>query len=309
MLNLYAVVWWYSSIFFEEYYDDSLSNSCFTKPAFHINLIHWWHIKGQLIDMMPVDQRNWTGDQTKSASFDYKQQDKKKVWHITVHYYFSQHPCLSSTKLKFGLAYMYYRSTLYIYQGHRGNNRPWRGYFKLGNMSWVSADKRSPNLKYALSFCFRHTLNRLIIKLNHSSGDLHVPVYLLHFYVNDAEPAFHYSTQAITLCRASRIQLTIRILVHKVCLWDSITNSYLICFVDWNQTKIRDPSEPEDKPALILPLVIQYLTPPVVAFIGLGAVSAAVMSSADSSILSASSMFTRNVYKLLIRQSVSIAKV
>ena len=34
-----------------------------------------------------------------------------------------------------------------------------------------------------------------------------------------------------------------------------------------------------------------------VAVIGLGAVSAAAMSSTDSSILSASSMFSRNIYK------------
>jgi hypothetical protein len=42
-----------------------------------------------------------------------------------------------------------------------------------------------------------------------------------------------------------------------------------------------------------------------VSFFGLGAVSAAVMSSADSSVLSASSMFARNVYKLIFRQRVS----
>lgn len=52
-------------------------------------------------------------------------------------------------------------------------------------------------------------------------------------------------------------------------------------------------------------MVLQYLTPPFVSFIGLGAVSAAVMSSSDSSLLSASSMFARNVYKLMIRQNVS----
>ncbi|PIK56576.1 putative high-affinity choline transporter 1-like [Apostichopus japonicus] len=67
---------------------------------------------------------------------------------------------------------------------------------------------------------------------------------------------------------------------------------------DWNKTDIPDPALPVKDPKLVLPLVIQYLTPNIISFIGLGAVSAAVMSSADSSILSASSMFVRNVYKL-----------
>lgn len=56
---------------------------------------------------------------------------------------------------------------------------------------------------------------------------------------------------------------------------------------------------------MILPMVLQYLTPDFVSFFGLGAVSAAVMSSADSSVLSASSMFARNVYKLIFRQKAS----
>ena len=57
---------------------------------------------------------------------------------------------------------------------------------------------------------------------------------------------------------------------------------------------------------MILPLVLYHLTPGFVSFFGLGAVSAAVMSSADSSVLSASSMFARNVYKLIFRPRVSI---
>jgi len=73
---------------------------------------------------------------------------------------------------------------------------------------------------------------------------------------------------------------------------------------DWNATSLGRPLEDSDA-ANILPLVLQYLTPTAVSFIGLGAVSAAVMSSADSSILSASSMFTRNIYKNAIRQSAS----
>lgn len=53
--------------------------------------------------------------------------------------------------------------------------------------------------------------------------------------------------------------------------------------------------------ALILPHVLRHLTSPWVAALGLGALSAAVMSSVDSSILSASSMASWNVYRPLFR--------
>ncbi|KAM6979954.1 high-affinity choline transporter 1-like [Aplochiton taeniatus] len=75
---------------------------------------------------------------------------------------------------------------------------------------------------------------------------------------------------------------------------------------DWNQTSYRNGTPFEKKEAdMILPIVLQHLCPPFVSFFGLGAVSAAVMSSADSSILSASSMFARNIYQLAFRQSAS----
>jgi Na+/proline symporter len=75
----------------------------------------------------------------------------------------------------------------------------------------------------------------------------------------------------------------------------------------WNETGYKGvyPLTTEES-SMILPMVLQYLTPSFVSFFGLGAVSAAVMSSADSSVLSASSMFARNVYKLIFRQRVSI---
>ena len=91
----------------------------------------------------------------------------------------------------------------------------------------------------------------------------------------------------------------------------------LLCFLalstDWKKTDFFKPSANAtnetvtfDK-SLVLPMVLQYLTPTAVSFVGLGAVSAAVMSSADSSILSAASMFSRNVYKLIFRQKVGYA--
>ncbi|CAF3663214.1 unnamed protein product [Rotaria sp. Silwood1] len=75
---------------------------------------------------------------------------------------------------------------------------------------------------------------------------------------------------------------------------------------NWNMTDYdikKDITSPEAT-KLILPLVLLHLCPKFVAFIGLGAVSAAVMSSADSSVLSASSMFARNVWKLVLRNQV-----
>lgn len=74
----------------------------------------------------------------------------------------------------------------------------------------------------------------------------------------------------------------------------------------WNETDYHGPYPlTEKESALVLPLVLQFLTPSLVSCIGLGAVSAAVMSSSDSSILSAASMFARNVYKLIFRQNAS----
>lgn len=75
----------------------------------------------------------------------------------------------------------------------------------------------------------------------------------------------------------------------------------------WNETAYTGPYPLSPvETSHVLPMVLQYLTPQWVSFFGLGAVSAAVMSSADSSVLSASSMFARNIYKLMIRQRVRI---
>lgn len=73
--------------------------------------------------------------------------------------------------------------------------------------------------------------------------------------------------------------------------------------VSWESVGVPPPEEP----ALILPYVVRYLTNPFVATIGLGAIAAAVMSSVDSSILSASSMASWNVIRTLIVPKISTA--
>lgn len=53
-------------------------------------------------------------------------------------------------------------------------------------------------------------------------------------------------------------------------------------------------------------IVYSQLSIQWVSFLGLGAISAAVMSSADASILSSSTMFSRNIYRAVIRPKVCI---
>ncbi|KAI8503937.1 High affinity choline transporter 1 [Branchiostoma belcheri] len=78
---------------------------------------------------------------------------------------------------------------------------------------------------------------------------------------------------------------------------------------DWPKTAYGKDPAVEGQASLILPLVLQYLTPTWVSFFGLGAVSAAVMSSADSAVLASASLFSRNVYKLLFRQKASETEI
>ncbi len=69
---------------------------------------------------------------------------------------------------------------------------------------------------------------------------------------------------------------------------------------DWTAMGLASPPDA----ASTLPWVIRHLTNPWVATIGLGAVAAAVMSSVDSSILSASSLASWNVYRPLLQPQI-----
>ena len=74
---------------------------------------------------------------------------------------------------------------------------------------------------------------------------------------------------------------------------------------DWSALGLDGP----ESSAVALPYVLKHLAPPLVAIIGLGSLAAAVMSSVDSSILSASSMGAWNVYRPFFsgdRQSVGL---
>ena len=117
--------------------------------------------------------------------------------------------------------------------------------------------------------------------------------------------------QRVLSSKDEKTAMWLSIIAGFVCLIAAIP-AVLIGIVgsvaDWNALGVPEP----ENSASILPHVIRYLTNPIVATVGLGAVASAVMSSVDSSILSASSMASWNVYRPLIKPNISsenLAKV
>jgi high affinity choline transporter 7 len=102
---------------------------------------------------------------------------------------------------------------------------------------------------------------------------------------------------------------------EKTAMWLSVIAGFICIIVavpaaiigmvgavtDWSALGLPGP----ESNASILPYVFQYLTPGMIALIGLASIAAAVMSSIDSSMLSASTLSAWNVYRPLFKPNIS----
>jgi high affinity choline transporter 7 len=105
--------------------------------------------------------------------------------------------------------------------------------------------------------------------------------------------------QRVLASRDEETAVRLSLIAGGVCLLAAVAPviiGMVSATVDWSSVAAGAPPEA----AATLPWVVRYLTNPVVAVVGLGAVAAAVMSSVDSSVLSASSMGIWNVYRPLV---------
>ena len=105
--------------------------------------------------------------------------------------------------------------------------------------------------------------------------------------------------QRVLAARDEGTAMRLSLIAGVVCLLAAVAPvliGMVSATVDWSALTVGPPPDA----SATLPWVVRYLTNPVVAVIGLGAVAAAVMSSVDSSVLSASSMGVWNVYRPLV---------
>ncbi|NND35206.1 MAG: sodium:solute symporter family protein [Saprospiraceae bacterium] len=101
--------------------------------------------------------------------------------------------------------------------------------------------------------------------------------------------------QRVLAARDSTTAVRLSILAGVVCFLAAlppVVIGIIAYGTDWVGLGLPPPADP----AFVLPHVIKYLCDPVVATIGLGAIAAAVMSSADSSILASSSILNWNLF-------------